>query len=111
MNPTLALFLGLLLRIGLPLALMAALIVFLRRLDARWQREAPQSPYRLQPGQQPCWEQKSCSLDAMRSCPAANSLQPCWQANRSLSGNLQPACLECGVFRSAPIPALAQEGR
>jgi len=41
MNETLALLVGLLARLGLPLVIMAVLIIFLRRLDERWQREAP----------------------------------------------------------------------
>ncbi|GAB4482003.1 MAG: hypothetical protein OHK0031_04330 [Anaerolineales bacterium] len=103
MNATLALLIGLLLRIGLPLALMSALVFFLRRLDERWQREAP--AVRLQPGQTPCWEQKGCPLEAMKSCPAPQGNAPCWQARRASDGRLQPACLECSVFRAAPAPA------
>lgn len=107
MNEILALLIGLLARIGLPLAAMAALVFFLRRLDEHWQQEAPSALYHLQPGQTPCWDQKGCSLEAMRACPAPQENAPCWQARRASNGHLQPACLECSVFRAAPVPAHA----
>lgn len=109
MNEILALLLGLLARIGIPLAGMAALVFFLRRLDKRWQQEAPAAlaVYRLQPGQQPCWEQKNCSAQAMQNCPASQGNAACWQAHRTAAGKLQAACLDCDVFRSAPLPAPA----
>jgi len=106
MNETLALLVGLLARIGLPLVVMAVLVIFLRRLDERWQREAPTALalYHPEPGQRPCWEQKGCSLETMKTCPAPQGNAPCWQTHRSSDGHLLSACLSCGVFCTAPIP-------
>lgn len=107
MNEFYAILIGLLVRIGLPVLLTGGLIHLLSRLDAHWQEQAAHQQVR-QPAamlQPPCWEQKGCSAECTASCPAAKSAQPCWQTFRESNGYLAQKCLDCEVFRSAPVPA------
>ena len=107
---TLTFVVGVLIRFVIPIALTLVAIWFFRRLDQRWKAEAEELT-RAQialatAGRTPCWEQKQCSPEKMKSCPAyAHKELPCWQVMRDKQGNLKPGCLECGVFRSAPLPA------
>ena len=109
MNEFYALITGLLLRIGIPILFTGGLVYLLGQLDARWQKEAMQqrNPV-LETGQKPCWEQKGCSPDQIAACPAAKSAEPCWQAMRQSNGYLPQKCLDCQVFRNAPIPVPVQ---
>jgi hypothetical protein len=104
MNATLAVIFGLLLRLGIPLAITILVFTLLRRLDARWQREAAAEQHAPVPAR-PCWEVKGCSADKMKTCPAvAHPETPCWQVFRSKEGALREGCLDCDVFRLAPAP-------
>ncbi len=107
MNEFLAVLIGFLLRLGVPLLATIGLVWLLGKLDRRWQAEAQQT--RSHPigtyNQQPCWEQKGCSLEQMSKCPATNADVPCWQVFRKSNGYLKEACLTCEVFRAAPVPA------
>jgi hypothetical protein len=100
---------GLLVRFAVPIALTIFAVWFFRRLDRRWQAEA-QERTQLQIAlttakRTPCWEQKKCSEESRASCPVyAQKNLPCWQVLREKDGNLKPACLDCGVFRDAPMP-------
>jgi hypothetical protein len=103
MSLTAVLVLGILLRIGLPLASTAVLFFLLRRLDERWRKEARVFPVAV-PGK-PCWEIKGCSKAKIDNCPAAAQPKvPCWQVFRSKNGVLKETCLGCEVFRQAPVP-------
>jgi hypothetical protein len=97
-----------LLRFGLPLLAMAAVVYFLRRLDKRWQEEGRQrmaNMVMLAP-QTPCWEVHNCQNK--EQCLAfANPGTPCWQQFRSEEGMLKENCLGCSVFRNAPVPVKA----
>ena len=96
--------LGLILRIGIPLAVTAGVIYLLHRLDQRWQKEAMSVPV-VAPGGQPCWEVKECAEARHKACPAAAQPRvPCWQVFRSKSGLLREDCLGCEVFRQASAP-------
>jgi hypothetical protein len=105
-NELLTIVLGLLMRIGIPIAATAILILFLRSLDNRWKAEAKE--YLLVPmaaSAKPCWEVKKCSQEQMKHCPAAvQSVSPCWQFFRTEQGALKESCLGCEVFRQAPLP-------
>ncbi|OGN74384.1 MAG: hypothetical protein A2X25_05710 [Chloroflexi bacterium GWB2_49_20] len=105
-NVLLSIVIGLVLRIGLPIAVTALVIIFLRRLDNRWKAEArenllvPVAAY-----SKPCWEVKNCSQEQMKACPAAkHTASPCWQFFRTEQGILKETCLGCDVFRQAPLP-------
>ncbi len=109
MNEFYALFTGLLLRIGIPILFTGGLVYLLSRMDARWQKEAIQQKNPIsESGQEPCWNQKGCSPEEVLACPVAKSTEPCWQVFRQSNGYLAQKCLDCQVFRNAPIPAPAR---
>lgn len=93
---------GLVLRLAIPIALTAILILFLRKLDARWQSEV-ELPVLVEKPQ--CWEIKGCSPEQQSNCVAGQSQLPCWQTYRLPNGYLREECLSCEVFRKAPVPA------
>jgi hypothetical protein len=104
----LAVLTGILLRFGLPLLVMAIAVYFLRRLDNRWQEEGQKrmSGTVMQAPQTPCWEVHNCQNKDQ--CPAyVNPGTPCWQQFRSDEGLLKESCLDCSVFRNAPVPVKA----
>ena len=104
LNIILTIILGLLLRIGIPLAVTAGVIYLLHRLDQRWQKAALSVPV-VAPGSEPCWEVKECPEARQKACPAAAQPRvPCWQVFRSKSGVLREDCLSCEVFRQASVP-------
>ena len=104
MNPTLAIILGLLVRIGIPVGITLLAFYVLHRLDTRWQKEADLLPV-IAAGQKPCWEARNCSEEKRKNCAAyANQGTPCWQVFRSGNGALRESCLGCDVFRQAPVP-------
>jgi hypothetical protein len=106
MNEFYAVFIGLLIRVGIPILVTGGLVYILHRLDVRWQREEMMHQQGKKPetGQKLCWEQKNCPAAQMATCPALNSDQPCWQVFRESNGYLAQKCLKCEVFRSAPVP-------
>jgi len=109
MNEIYALFLGFLLRLGIPILFTGGLVYLLSRLDERWQKEAVQQQNPDQPptDEPPCWFQQDCSTEKILNCPAVKSTQPCWQMFRKRNGYLAEQCLDCQVFLSAPRPASA----
>jgi hypothetical protein len=103
------LLLGVLLRLGLPLAVTAWAVWVLRRLDARWQAEAKSIRMPLPAAPVPCWDVRRCSAERRAACPAyARPDTPCWQVFRDPQGRLKDDCLDCEVFRGAPVPSPAQ---
>jgi hypothetical protein len=60
-----AVLVGLVLRLGVPLGLTALLGWWLKRLDARWQREAEagQAAQRIAASTTPCWEVLGCPTE------------------------------------------------
>jgi hypothetical protein len=97
---------GILLRIALPLLIMAGLVYILRRLDARWREEAIyHQKFETAKDQKHCWEIKGCSAERMANCEATKTDEPCWQVFRKTNGYLMDECLQCPVFRSAPVLA------
>jgi hypothetical protein len=105
-NAFLLFLLGVVVRIGIPVAVTVVVIALLRRLDRRWQKESLALP--VIPAGKPCWEVKGCPEEKKKNCPAvAQPHTPCWQVFRSSSGALKEACLGCNVFRQAPIPVKA----
>lgn len=74
------------LRLGVPLAITFAVAYGLKRLDARWQREA---------------QERSASLADMiaSQCPYAGQTNPvCWMARRQAEGRLAADCRACSRF-------------
>jgi hypothetical protein len=102
MDVVLTFLFGLLLRLGLPIALTAGVFALLHRLDKRWREEALALP--VVPAGKPCWEIRGCA-EKKQDCPAAaQSNTPCWQVFRTKDGVMKEACLGCDVFRQAPVP-------
>jgi hypothetical protein len=100
---------GVLLRIGVPLAVTALLAWLLRRLDERWQHHAAAQradmPAARFPGVvEKCWDAKNCLPEKRDKCPAyANPKTPCWQVFRGKDRLLRESCLGCAIFRRAPV--------
>ncbi len=108
MNPhsaALAVVLGVLVRLALPILVTALVIAVLRRLDARWQAEARYAPLKVEKPQ--CWKIKGCTQAQRVVCPAVKSPLPCWQVYRLPDGYLREACLTCDVLVRAPLPSHA----
>ncbi len=107
-STTLAVLAGILLRFGLPILVMVIAVYFLRRLDNRWQEEAKERMVVSQTSapQTPCWEVHNCQNK--EQCPAyVNPGVACWQQFRSDEGLLKESCIDCSVFRNAPVPVRA----
>lgn len=105
----LAIIIGLLLRLAIPILGTLILIYFLRKLDAHWQAEAQLAPELVEKVE--CWKVKGCSEEQRSRCVAASSSLPCWQVYRQPNGYLQEKCLTCEVFTKAPLPTLKIEPR
>jgi hypothetical protein len=99
-----------LLRLGVPVAITAAVAYFFHRLDARWQREAEMLPAaaaaRLAAAaQKPCWEEKGCTEQQRANCPACKFTDlPCWLARLKVDNQLPAACRNCGRFAPVLVP-------
>jgi hypothetical protein len=102
-EPTLVFVLGLLIRVALPLAITALIAYALHRLDIRWQAEAKREQQQLVHHEIPCLKEQGISAEQMK-LRAMMSGDPCWQMYRQPNGYLRETCLDCEVFRSAPIP-------
>jgi hypothetical protein len=104
--------LGILIRLGIPLALTVLLVNWQQGLDRRWQEEAKRE-VELQKVKVPlasntgCWNLKGCSEESKAKCQAFRHQEvPCWQLFRSPKGLLQEKCIGCQVFKEAPVPVL-----
>lgn len=95
---------GLLIRLGIPIALTALLALFLKWLDRRWQAEAKaeavESAARAAlpvAERKPCWEVHNCPSSLRKNCKAfAQSDKPCWELFQT-NGQLKPSCRNCKV--------------
>lgn len=105
-----AVALGFIIRLGVPIALTLLLALFLKWLDKRWQAQAQsdaaESALRMElpMAERPhCWEIHNCPASLRDKCPAfAHPDTPCWELSRS-NGHLKPACRSCKV----PPPEIA----
>lgn len=103
--------LGLCLRFGIPLALTAVLVWWLRRIDLRWQAKAEEAHWAQVStaalALPHCWEVRNCPPELRDRCPAyLRSEAPCWQVMRQMTGRMPARCFDCKVFRDAPVPQL-----
>lgn len=110
-----------LVRLGIPLAITAAVSYWLRRVDARWAAEARAyqqakvwegqivaAPARQQPAlDPPCWVQRGCSPEERARCAAGQQpCLPCWLARLRQDHQLPASCVQCPLF-ALPHPVLA----
>jgi hypothetical protein len=98
---------GAALRLLVPLALTALVVIALRRLDVRWQAEAEQEQKMLLKGETPCFKEQGISIAEIK-VRLAGGERPCWQTHRLSNGHLREECLDCEVFLDAPMPAPRQ---
>ena len=103
---SLAMILGILLRIAIPVIVTFLIIFFLRRLDEHWKKETDIGEGQLvKVGNVGCWEINNCPEDNRAKCKAyLNPDTPCWQVFRGNNSRLQERCIGCEVFRQAPEP-------
>lgn len=101
----LAVILGFLVRLALPIIVTALAIFLLRQLDARWQSEARYAALTVEKPE--CWKTKACTPAQQKVCPAVKSAMPCWQVFRLPNGYLREQCLSCDVLIRAPLPSRA----
>lgn len=115
------------LRLGAPIAITAAIVWGLRRLDARWQAEAeaqrvsravakglvpPEAVTSPMMAEGPCWKHNNCPPEKQSHCAACALTDiPCWMARLRADGKLPARCYGCVLFRTRPpvrpAPALA----
>jgi hypothetical protein len=109
LTTVLAMILGVLLRVAIPIVATILLVIVLKWLDERWKQEADlEGTTVAQPGNIGCWDIKNCSAEQRAKCRAyANPDAPCWQVLREESGRLQERCIGCDVFKHAPTPLTA----
>ena len=93
------------LRLGVPVAVVALVGYALHRLDAKWEAEAAAyrrqsvSQVALRPVEQPCWVLKNCPEEMYTHCAAyQNTGTPCWLARSQADGMLPNACVTCTLF-------------
>jgi hypothetical protein len=95
------------LRLGVPILLVALVGYALHRLDARWEAEAaayhhqsmPKVEVELRPVEQQCWVLKNCPEGQYTHCAAyQNTGTPCWLARSQADGMLPNACVTCTLF-------------
>jgi hypothetical protein len=103
-NSTLAVLIGLLLRLAIPIAITLLAVYILHKVDVRWQEEAAQMPAPENVEKPQCWNAKNCPVEKKNNCASLNSTEPCWQTHRLTNGYLPEECLNCQVFHQAPIP-------
>jgi hypothetical protein len=101
---TVIVFLGwTVLRIGLPVLITAIVVLWLKQLDANWKEEAILEG-EADEALPACWELLNCPPGRRAGCPAYQHAEiACWQVFRLEDGGLKPACLDCEVYRRAPV--------
>jgi hypothetical protein len=102
-------FVGLLLRLAIPILGTMLLVFFLRKLDAGWQVEAELREQAMEKSE--CWKINGLTPQQPENAKANASSLPCWQVNRLPNGYLRDECLSCQVFTEAPVPTLKPESR
>ena len=99
------------LRFGIPILITIALIGVFSKLDARWRKQAEEvRAQAVADGMVPivkCWLLNDCPEEARVNCIAyQNQGKPCWQHFRTKNGCLKDGCIDCKVFRGAPVPVI-----
>lgn len=97
-----AVFVGLTVRMMIPILITIIIVLALTKLDRHWKNEAVARPAAVVKPE--CWEMQHCAASAREDCPGYRSELPCWQVFRLSSGYLNEKCLGCPVFVRAPIP-------
>lgn len=101
-NALLAVIAAFLVRLAIPILVTLAAVYFLKRLDSHWQSEGETQPVLVEKPE--CWKVNKCPPAQRKTCPGYLSPLPCWQARRLPNGYLRSECLDCEIFRNAPVP-------
>jgi hypothetical protein len=109
LTTSLAIVLGVLLRIAIPIAVTIILVFIFKRLDERWKNAADSDgAATVRTINVGCWDIKRCSAEMRAQCKAyAHQDTPCWQVFREDDGMLPERCLGCDIFKHAPVPVSA----
>jgi hypothetical protein len=99
----LMILLGLILRVGLPIAITLLAAFLLHKLDARWQAEAELEMGTQVKDEMPCWKDLGLPIEQIKLRTTVTD-PPCWQTHRIANGRLRETCLSCEVFLDAPVP-------
>ena len=99
------------LRFGLPIIITSLIILLLSQIDSNWKQEAlsrRKKNFNLNViPLMKCWVFNDCPPEKRANCPAyQEKYLPCWQIFRDDNDNLKESCLDCPVFRNAPIPII-----
>jgi hypothetical protein len=99
------------LRFGIPILITITLVWIFSKLDARWRKQAEEvRAQAIADGMVPvvkCWLLNDCPEDAKVNCIAYQDQgKPCWQHFRTKDGCLKDGCIDCEVFRRAPVPVI-----
>jgi len=106
-NLYLAIVLGLMARLAIPILITALVAIYLRQLDERWRAKNAELEMPIEKPE--CWKVKHCSPELRAKCTGYLSPLPCWQAFCQPNGYLREECLECKIFRRAYIPVLSHK--
>ena len=71
-NALFALMFGLVVRLGLPMLVTLLVVIGLRRLDTRWQKEAEIERNLLTRDEEPCWKEQGLAMDEIKARAAEN---------------------------------------
>jgi hypothetical protein len=110
LNTLYILVIGLALRFIVPALVTLVIILWLRSLDNRWQKEAEVMAAETEPasfwaGRTPCWDVRHCTTEMQAKCPVfQDGKSPCWQLLRNAQGELKEECLDCNVFLDTALP-------
>lgn len=102
LNAMLAVLIGAIVRLAIPILITALAVYVLKNLDEYWQAQATKEATQLKVEKPRCWEANNCPPRVRGSCPGYLSPLPCWQVYRLPNGYLRKECIECKVFREAP---------
>ncbi len=104
----LALAAGVVIRLAAPIIVTGMLVYVLRKLDARWQRQAQSEFPNAETSN--CWKING-SIEEKKDNKSLNPSLPCWQSYRLPNGYLQEECMSCEVFLDAPVPTFKVDPR
>ena len=99
------------LRFGFPILATVLIVRFFKWLDQRWQRETlERRPSMGAEAMLPiiqCWSMNNRPEGTCQNCLAyQDQSKPCWQHFRMKDGCLKEECIDCKVFRGAPVPVI-----
>ena len=104
----LAVLAGILLRFGLPILVMVIAVYFLRRLDNRWQEEAQENGRSQSCRHRRLPAGKYTTARTRSNAPPISIREPlAGSSSGPMKGLLKESCLDCSVFRNAPVPVRA----